>query len=296
MIAKMKPFIALLTFFLLSQFSEAAGHDWLDKLDGGQPISTITLPGTHDSGARKEPFPGTARTQSATIAQQLDFGIRLLDIRCRHLNDSFAIYHGIANQDLTFAEVIRQVSGFLEENSSEFVVMSIAETNKAKNNTRSFTQTLDSYLKKDPGRWHLKPEIPSLDSARGKIVLLRRFQRDKIQGIDATNWPNNTTFSKNGLVVQDRYQVEKIDTKWKHITAQFASAVQNRKPNLIHLNFTSGYVSGRFGIPDILKVSDEINARLKKYFERAPRKFHGWIMMDFATAGLSELIYRRNSL
>jgi hypothetical protein len=57
---------------------------------------------------------------------------------------------------------------------------------------------------------------------------------------------NNTTFSKNGLVAQDHYQVKKIDSKWKHITAQFASALQNQKPKLIHLNFTSGYVSGRF--------------------------------------------------
>ena len=38
---------------------------------------------------------GTAKCQSATIAEQLTFGVRLLDIRCRHVHGQQAQgYHG----------------------------------------------------------------------------------------------------------------------------------------------------------------------------------------------------------
>jgi len=293
---------SLFLLFFLIQFATnsaicaaaGSGKNWMSKLDDQTLISAVTLPGTHESGALKEPLQGTARTQSATIDEQLNFGIRLFDIRCRHLDDSFHIYHGIVNQDLSFSEVLQQVYDFLDEHPTEFVVMSIAQTNKAKNNTRSFTETLDSYLKKDPQRWHLGTDVPKLKTVRGKIVLLRRFHRKKPQGLDATQWPDNTTFSKNGLVVQDRYRVQKLDDKWKHITDGFKSARKRKSQKTIHLNFTSGYVSGNFGIPNILNVSNDINNRLARHFEKDSKVFHGWIMMDFATEELAQMIYRCN--
>ncbi|MGA0846114.1 MAG: phosphatidylinositol-specific phospholipase C domain-containing protein, partial [Luteolibacter sp.] len=99
--------------------SEAAGSKWMSQIDNSMPISRITIPGTHDSGARLEPFPATAKCQTHTIAEQLDYGIRFLDMRCRHIGDSFAIHHGPIYQEIFFGEVLTQVYEFLDANPSE---------------------------------------------------------------------------------------------------------------------------------------------------------------------------------
>src|ERR1700759_5403837 len=43
--------------------------DWMGKLDGKLLLSQISIPGSHDSGAHLEPFPGIAACQSLTIEE-----------------------------------------------------------------------------------------------------------------------------------------------------------------------------------------------------------------------------------
>ncbi len=279
--------------YLATTIIHAEGNDWMSTLDGEKLISSISLPGTHDAGALKEPIKGTAQTQTATIPEQLNFGVRLLDIRCRHINNTFDIHHGIVYQELTFTEVVKQVSNFLDENPTECVVMSIQQEFVPKNNTRKFTETLDAYIAEQPNKWYLKPSVPSLEEVRGKIVLLRRYSRATLQGIDASQWPGEN-FSKNGLTVQDCFQVKDVKEKWQQIITAFEVTLKKTDPKIIHLNFSSGTTSGPFGLPDILTVSDFINPKMLQYFKTAPRGDYGWIMLDFATEELTQLIYQTN--
>jgi 1-phosphatidylinositol phosphodiesterase len=64
---------------------------------------------------------------------------------------------------------------------------------------------------------------------------------------------------------------------------------------LIHLNFTSGYQAGTFGLPDIPVVAKAVNPRLAGFFRNAKPGCYGWVMMDFATAELAALIYQTNA-
>ena len=63
---------------------------WMARLPDDAPLSGLTIPGTHDSGAR---FGGGApvvdfvtalwvQAQNWTVTQQLDAGVRFLDVRC----------------------------------------------------------------------------------------------------------------------------------------------------------------------------------------------------------------------
>ena len=70
-----------------------AAH-WMGAVSGKKRVSELSIPGTHDSGALHEPFPGTTKCQTLGIAQQLAIGVRFLDIRCRSVHNAFAIYHG----------------------------------------------------------------------------------------------------------------------------------------------------------------------------------------------------------
>ena len=63
--------------------------DWMSAVNDSLKLSAISIPGTHDSGARYDPplLSGTAKCQDLTIREQLNAGTRFLDIRCRHIDN-----------------------------------------------------------------------------------------------------------------------------------------------------------------------------------------------------------------
>lgn len=270
------------------------GEDWMASLDGTLALSQLSIPGTHNSGARYEVFSGTAKCQNLSITQQLEAGVRFLDIRCRHLNDAFVIYHGSVDQKLSFSAVLATTYAFLATNRGETVIMSIKEEHLASGNSRSFEECFDSYVAQNPDKWSLSPEIPTLDQSRGKIVLLRRFAaRDTAKGIDASFWPDQTTFTFGALRVQDQYRVADTDVKWQKI-ATLLEEVRVGGACTLHINFASGYARGPLGVPNITKVSNQINQQLKEFFSAKRRGTFGTILVDFADTTLCELIYQTN--
>ena len=271
----------------------AEGKAWMKSLDGGKRISQFSMPGTHNSGARLEPIRGTARCQNLTISQQLNAGVRFLDIRCRHVNDAFDIYHGSIYQHLNFGDVLRDVLDFLRLNPCETVVMSVKEEHVASGNSRSFEATFDAYVAENSSRWLLSSAIPTLDEARGKIVLLRRFGSGGAKGIDASNWPDNAIFSSGQLRVQDVYKVPDTAAKWSAIHSMLSQSRSDNAPQL-RLNFASGVQSWPFGIPSVTRVSSDINPRLTQFFADRPRGNFGCVIVDFADAKLCAAIYRAN--
>ncbi|BDI29472.1 hypothetical protein CCAX7_15230 [Capsulimonas corticalis] len=270
----------------------AAGNNWMSSLNGSLPLSQFSIPGTHDSGALSEPVSGTAKCQNLSFGDQLNAGVRFMDIRCRHINDAFAIHHGQVYENANFDDVLNAVIGFLNSNPSETVIMSVKEEYTASGDTRTFEQTFDSYVAKNPSKWYLGSSIPTLDQARGKIVLFRRFGASNTpKGIDASNWPDNTSFSTGGyLRVQDNYNVSNNDTKWGQIS-QVLGEAHYGGPNTLYVNFASGVQSGAFGIPNIPNVSNNINPRLTSYFAANTSGKFGAVLMDFADAAKCSMIY-----
>ncbi|ASW75674.1 phosphatidylinositol diacylglycerol-lyase [Chryseobacterium piperi] len=273
--------------------------NWMSGLQDNTSISKISIPGTHDSGAMREvpSNSGTAKTQNLTISEQLNAGIRFLDIRCRHIDNSFAIHHGPIYQNLNFDDVLNACYTFLESHPTETIVMSVKEEYDPSNNTRTFEKTFDSYIQKNPSRWDLGTTIPNLGSVRGKIKLLRRFSAETVKGINATSWADNTTFEINNsnasLKVQDYYQVSNNDDKWSRISALYNEAKTDTSGKLF-INFTSGYKPLIFGIPNIPTVSNNINPKLKTLFQSSPQGSYGIMPIDFISAELSELIIKTN--
>ncbi|WP_278380579.1 phosphatidylinositol-specific phospholipase C domain-containing protein, partial [Chryseobacterium arthrosphaerae] len=138
-------------------------NSWMTGLQDNISISKISIPGTHDSGARVDAplLPGTAKTQTLSIAEQLNAGVRFLDIRCRHIDNSFTIHHGPIYQNLNFDDVLNACYAFLNSHPSETIIMSVKEEYDASNTTRSFEQTFDSYVQKNSAKWDLGTTIPN---------------------------------------------------------------------------------------------------------------------------------------
>ena len=232
-------------------------------------LEALTIPGTHDTMALYEPIASVAKTQQLDLADQLDAGIRYVDIRCRDIDDSFAIYHGVIDEQATFDDVLDTTFAFLDAHPTETVVMSVKEESSEENATRSFADTFASYLAKRPAGWYLGDAVPALGAVRGQIVLLRRFDTTTTPlGIDGSAWADNTTFTLTPgaatLRIEDNYTVDDPATKWGNITALFDEA---RAPaaGTWYLAYTSGYETHQ-GLPNITDVSSAIDPMLDTYF------------------------------
>lgn len=275
-------------------------NSWMSGLQDNISIAKLSIPGTHDSGAMREvpSNSGTAKTQNLTIAEQLNAGVRFLDIRCRHIDNSFAIHHGAIYQNLNFDDVLTACYAFLESHPTETIIMSVKEEYNASNTSRSFEKTFDTYVQKNPSRWNLGNNIPRLGDIRGKIRLLRRFPAEVSKGIDATGWADNTTFEINttpgtSVKVQDYYKVTNNDEKWTRISTLFNEA-KNDTSGKLFINFTSGYKPLIFGIPSIPAVSDAINPKVTTFFQNNTKGSYGMMPIDFINTELSTLIIKTN--
>jgi 1-phosphatidylinositol phosphodiesterase len=270
----------------------------MGSLDGRKSLSRLSIPGTHNSGALHEPFCGTSKCQDLTISVQLAIGVRYLDIRCRHIDNAFAIYHGPISQHLTFAGVVTTCIDFLADNPTECVVMSVNEESVPSRNTRTFDETFASYVAEHPERWELGTTVPTLDGATGKIVLLRRFPADSYaRGIDASRWPVNATFTIDGrakLSVQDQYIVPDNLAKLATIRSLYDEAT-SANDEILYLNYTSGYRRGLLGFPNIRLVSDFINPAVSQVFNESAHGRFGVTVMDFADKATCALIIATNN-
>jgi len=284
----------------------AGGDDWMKSVDGEKYLYELTIPGTHDSGAMVEHWPGSARCQDKTIEEQLDFGIRFLDIRCRHINDRFVVHHGPVYQKMNFDDVMLKVALWLQNHRSETVIMSLKEESDPEGNTRTFAQTFWYY--RDKYRHYrvwssLEDRVPILDSVRGKIVLLRRFNpsplQDKYQiGINADNrgWPDDDVATLTGpgpsIFVQDMYKVFWWPNKKEKIIDTLNQA-KTSNPTTLYLNFASCIA---WADPMIPAMASQANQALTEYFKdpNNGKGRYGVVIMDFANAERTKLIYEKN--
>jgi 1-phosphatidylinositol phosphodiesterase len=219
------------------------------------PLAQVSIPGTHESCALRVLL--NACCQTLSIAEQLNQGIRFLDIRCVNDKNQFSIAHGSADETATFSSVMADCNAFLMANPSECIIVSVDKERDDSNSTQTFEQTFRTYIPGNPWlvnqQGQLATTLPTMGEGRGKLMLFRRFQLDPtsgaqaLGGIDATYWPDNQTFTNDNpaqpLAIQDEYQVSKlalIKDKWSEVQAFLIKTDADSTSNTWYINFTSG--------------------------------------------------------
>lgn len=289
---------------------QAAGNNWMAEVDGEKYLYELSIPGTHDSGALHEAwYEIGVQCQSLTIPEQLNAGVRYLDIRCRHFNNAFVIHHDKYYQKQNFNDVLESVTSFLRANPSETVVMLVKPEYTAEGNTRTFAETFKAYQAeweaRYPKLWYVGTTIPKLVDVRGRIVLLRRFNEAPFSpadlGINADRgWPGDSTGTIEGpprIRVQDEYSIYIKSNKWGYITSLFDEMPAN--PSTLYLN----YVSCGWYPPAVIGYSVKepavyYNSLLDGFFDGwitpATSGRYGVVIVDFVNDNLAYLIYRTN--
>ncbi|HYE06376.1 MAG TPA: phosphatidylinositol-specific phospholipase C [Planctomycetota bacterium] len=261
---------------------------WMADVRGEASLAALSIPGSHDSAALHEPLPGTARCQTLTIAEQLAIGVRFLDLRCRRVGDALRLVHGPVDQRRTFDEALADCAAFLRARPSECLIVSVKEEGDPLETTRPFEDLFEASAVAATWRW--TADIPSVDDARGTIVLLRRFPAARLpKGIDATAWVDDATFRIGDWIrVQDRYAVDDRDAKWQAIEDLLADPGDGS----MRLNFVSGF-EAPFGIPRIVGLATDLNGRLADRLDRMPRGGSlGIVVMDSVVADLAAAVLR----
>ena len=103
---------------------------WMEKyssLLGKLTLTEMTLPGTHDSGTyRPKCKIGTRwiKCQSFSLAQQLQCGVRVLDLRIGQKSPgNYIICHHIWETSYSLVEALKEVTEFIDQSSKDIVVL-----------------------------------------------------------------------------------------------------------------------------------------------------------------------------
>ncbi|WP_318208468.1 MULTISPECIES: phosphatidylinositol-specific phospholipase C [unclassified Streptomyces] len=257
----------------------ATTQDWMAGHGDPTPLQKLTIPGTHDSGAR---FGGPwSECQNTTIAQQLASGIRFLDIRCRVTGGSFAIHHGASYQNMMFGDVLIACRDFLAAHPSETVLMRVKQEYSSDSDA-TFRAVFDDYLNNRGWRslFRIGDTVPSLGEARGKVVLIA----------DNGGLPGLKWWDGGAIALQDDWNALP-NAKYPKIEAHFRKAVE--QPGKLYINFVSTSAS----LPPRWN-SDNLNPRVHTFLDGTANTWKGLgiTVMDYPNtrSGLVESLIRHN--
>lgn len=300
-----------------AEAADVRAVNWMENIPDETKLSNMSIPGTHDSCTQNVDMRYIFQCQDASIATQLKYGYRYLDMRLvlekRSGQETLVLKHNIArckvsdspfSRTLTLADVLKDVYAFLDEHPSETVILCMKAEN-SKDDVAAVQKALYKIIDQASEHWYLKNEIPTLGAVRGRIVLATRFD-DKLQvgsdrcGLyfgwadqgDRTVLTDPTADSvingRETLCVQDRYNYDVGDK----ITAIHTCLDNSRAADdTFFLNFTSTSGSGAVGHPK--EYAKDINLDLYAY-EWEAGKAYGVVIVDFGPKKIAEKIYGTN--
>jgi len=320
----------LISFLLLFAFvhkvlSEWTEVNWMGYVNGNLKLNQINIPGTHDSGTyhiETKELIDKFQTQEKNITEQLESGVRYLDIRLGYvIDDDIKIMHSDAYCELTFKTLISNCREFLDKHKTESIIIHIKNENNCKQqqdgqDTDCSKQRIDivnSAIKElisnskmyDSENADNKTRIPTLDEVRGKIVMVTRIADYSGIVVSLPDNPKQIEYvapkcNFNDMYecrIQDAYELA-LDDKWKAIEKIISDQKNITQgdvagENILVLNFMSTTEG------NLKEVATEINKRLvteeSNLAKLEPGKQYGWILADFITADVGRYIYQSNT-
>lgn len=263
-------------------------------------LSQLSLIGTHKSMTFSS-FDIKLRKQEFNITEQLNHGVRVLDINVRIATNYFKIYYQSQYMEASFNSLVYEINKFLKKNSEEFVILIInvdhEEEIKIENIFNpAYCELLNNYLAKYIGgkrmlsKWSLDDPIYSL---RGKILLATY----EVTFAECAIWLGARCLMTNKLKLIDNslfynygnYHEDNIDYKWNRYLKFIASDFFDYYPCFIHdlsIYDDNHYSQGaaKYGGYDINgKCFVPMNYRIDNYCRGDHRPAFNIFIVDYVT-------------
>lgn len=226
----------------LALYSSANLSAWMGELKDNTLVSSLSIPGTHNSPTCHV-APPSVRCQAVSPKEQLRNGVRFFDIRVQpqypndRAKDDLILVHSVFPISLTgskyFRDLMHEVDDFLKHNPSETLIISLKREGPGEHTDEQLGRIVHDHYARPESNWYTEPKIPTLGEVRGKVVLLRRFNiaqnlkeahGGRGWGIDASAWADNcanATCASGQVCIQDFYEVQEtqnIGQKVKYVT------------------------------------------------------------------------------
>lgn len=196
---------AALLFFLFLSIS-ASADNWMCALPDNAYVSTLSIPGSHDSAtgsgwASGSEYTGDefARTQELTIQQQWDLGIRAFDLRPCCYENHMNLNHGIVATQLHLEDVLRTMRDWLAANPTEFIIIHMLHETDGDQVENVYNQRIQQVLNSDEfaGLFIDFRKTLRVKDMRGHILILSRDQyANKPIGGFFQNWTMEADWNK----------------------------------------------------------------------------------------------------
>lgn len=285
-------------------------NKWMQALPDNMNIADITLPGTHNSCTRNVDFIYFTKCQDMYIYEQLQAGIRLLDVRIELDGDNIKTVHSVIDcrkkpfgrEKLLFDGVLADIRRFLAENPSEAVLVCVNRDDGAPSDV-TFATFYRKYIE-NSALWFTENRFPELHEIRGKAVLLNRCTvppelAETPCGLDFSQWESSDTvkceFKKaylkrsgdtRGYYLQDTYKAPpKI--KWETAVKPFIESAPSEKCTIIN------FFSANDAIHSPRITAKYVNGRFLSYQTENRNKL-GWLVFDFPTVEVIEKTVKVN--
>ncbi|GGX57258.1 phosphatidylinositol-specific phospholipase C domain-containing protein [Streptomyces noursei] len=227
---------------LTGRLADISGKSWMNGLPDEQSLARITIPGSHESCATVDAFDGEGKCQRFSLSDQLEDGVRYLDIRCRAVQDDggfkidgydglwiFTIHHGPIYENLVFGQVVAICQDFLKRNDSEAILMCIKQEYSSVEDGL-FNGIFDCYRRKYDQLFRAESSVPTVGSVRGKIVVITRNA-----GLPGISWAQS-------MSVEDHSEDPGREAKYRYVIDHMNAAMVDETGTLYATN-TSAHTS-----------------------------------------------------
>lgn len=245
---------------------------WMSYIKEDTHLSSLSIPGTHDSGAKN--ITSLVKTQTLDIEHQLYNGIRFLDVRTKVTDDGkLAIHHDAFYANLMFEDVLETSLSFLKNNPSETLYIRIKQEYSTVSNAE-FTNVFMSYLSENLQEFiytrsdSSTPDDPTIEDTKGKIVFFKNWNGGPTDlGIQ---YPGN-------FDIQDNYDSPALEEKIKNVHSQLDNAHQNYGNERVYLNYLNAYKL----LSPIANYAKPINNDTVDYITNNKLTHTGIVISDF---------------
>lgn len=293
----------------MDRFNKVAGNNWISALPDATYACRLSIPGTHDAATGDGTAFSLGKTQSLSLQEQWDRGIRMFDLRpgykkvrksiFKYVNE-LHIYHGIVETKTSFKEAIKLLSDNLAANPGEFavIVMRFENDSPLYNKRDVWNALMSEFLASDDfpavRRVDFRPDL-TVGELRGKILVLSRdaYANVPSTGAFVSGWSHSESGTvsarisgKNSsatLCLQDYYSVQDSNAKLNALKSYIDLAATSGG-NVWTINHCSGYTGSTGSDSSIKKNAVNTNGFVIDYLLDETRADGpaGIILMDHA--------------